>query len=454
MPEDNAQLQLYAETRSEQAFSALVHRHLPLVYSAALRQTGNPHQAEEVAQTVFLTLARKAGTLREHPTLGGWLYTTTCYIAAKARRTELRRHRREQEAQTMQDQENAPPLSADWVQLRPVIDETMLLLKEDDRTAVLLRFFENRPYGEIGARLGLNENTARMRVDRALEALRSALARRGIASTAAALGTVLTAQATLTPPTGLAIAITSGTATTATGGALLLLMKPTLLKTGLLTAVICTGTAGLLWQQRENTRLRDDLRQLQNQSTAATQRPSSGAGSTPTHDGSELDRLRVQIAELSRNPATSWQNRADQLRQLLSQLPELSIPEIAALATEEDWLDAAKNKMTTEADYRRALSHLRTLATQRFTPLAQQALSQYLKKHGGAFPTDPAQLQPHLKEPLDATIWQRYEVLPASRVPYMGMGGDWIITTKQPVDEEFDVKFVIGPNGTGFSSYN
>jgi len=452
MHEDSEQLQLYAETHSEPAFAQLVQRHLPLVYSAALRQTGDPHHAEEVAQTVFLTLARKAGTLRDHPALGGWLYTTTCYTAAKARRTEQRRRRREQEAQTMQDPEDTPPPSADWVQLRPVLDETMLLLKEDDRTAVLLRFFENRPYGEIGARLGLNENTARMRVDRALEALRTALARRGIVSTAAALGTLLSAQTALTPPAGLAVAISVGAGSAATGGVLLFLMKPTLLKTGLLTTVLCAGGAGLLWQHRENTRLRDEIRQLQSQTTATAPSTTAGPASTPRHAGDELNRLRAQIAELSRNPATSWQNRADQLRQLLAQLPEMNIPEIAALATEEDWLEAAKNEMTTEGDYRRALSRLRTLAVQRFIPFASQALKQYLDSHGGAFPTDPAQLQPYLKQPLNPAIWQRYDVQPASNVPNLGMGGDWIITTRQFVDEDFDMKFVIGPNGSGATS--
>ncbi|HEY8995253.1 MAG TPA: sigma-70 family RNA polymerase sigma factor [Lacunisphaera sp.] len=454
MHEDKELLRLYATTHSEQTFSCLVQRYLPLVFSAALRQTGNPHVAEEVAQSVFLILARKAGDLSDHPALGGWLYTTTGYTAAKARRAEQRRRRREQEAHTMQNQVETPLVPTDWAKVRPVLDETMLLLKDDDRTAVLLRFFENRAYGEIGARLGLSENAARMRVERALEALRTGLARRGILSTATALGAVLSAEAVSTPPAGLAAAITAGAASTATGGALLILMKSTTLKTGLVAAMLCAGTAGLLWQHRENTRLRDEISQLRAQTAASGQHASSTVKSAITHEGGELARLRTQIAELNRNPAISWQNRVAQLRQLLAQLPEQNIPELA-LATEEDWFEAAKLEMTTETDYRRALGKLRTLATQRFISLAQTALARYLKEHNGVFPTEPAQLQPYfLERPLDAAIWRRYAVQAAATVPNLGMGGDWIITIKQPVDEEFDMRFVIGPTGMGTTSYD
>ncbi len=57
MSEDAELLSRYVRDRSEAAFAGLVERHLPLVYSAALRQgNGNLELAKDVAQTVFIDL--------------------------------------------------------------------------------------------------------------------------------------------------------------------------------------------------------------------------------------------------------------------------------------------------------------------------------------------------------------------------------------------------------------
>jgi hypothetical protein len=81
-------------------------------------------------------------------------------------------------------------------------------LNERDREAILLRYFEGRAFAEVGAMCGVNENSARMRVERALEKLRRRLVRRGITSTAAALGAALASQPTMAAPAGLATTIT------------------------------------------------------------------------------------------------------------------------------------------------------------------------------------------------------------------------------------------------------
>ena len=102
MTPDSELLRRYADTRSEEAFAELVRRHVNLVYSAALRQVnGDVHLAQDVAQTVFTDLARKAVSLLRRSTLTGWLYTSAHFAAAKAVRTEQRRHAREQEVHTM-----------------------------------------------------------------------------------------------------------------------------------------------------------------------------------------------------------------------------------------------------------------------------------------------------------------------------------------------------------------
>ena len=144
MSTDAELLRRYAQDNSEAAFAELVRRHLSLVYFAALRQVGgDAHRAEEVAQSVFTDLARKARMLTGHATLTGWLHTSTRFAAAKARRADFSRQHHEREASTMNALLSDSDSSAEWERLRPTIDEAIQELGDRDREAVLLRFFEN-----------------------------------------------------------------------------------------------------------------------------------------------------------------------------------------------------------------------------------------------------------------------------------------------------------------------
>ncbi len=225
---DTELLRRFVADRSELAFAELVSRHLDLVYSAALRQmNGDAGAAEDITQSVFTDLARKGGRLGGHTSLAGWLYTSTRYLTANARRAEHRRRQREQESFAMDQLLQPTEPTPNWDQLRPVLDDAMHELGKTDREAVLLRFFERRPLSEVGEHLGLGENAARMRVDRALDKLRLALARRGVTSTEAALTLALTAQAVGAAPADFAnrvsqAAVTGSSAGAATGGGLFL----------------------------------------------------------------------------------------------------------------------------------------------------------------------------------------------------------------------------------------
>jgi RNA polymerase sigma factor (sigma-70 family) len=218
----NELLRRYVAGQSETAFAELVRQHIALVYSAALRQVnGDVPAAQDVTQAVFTDLARKAPGLTSHPSLTGWLYTSTRYQAAKARRAEQSRRSHEQEAHEMNQLLQSTDADTTWQELRPMLDDAMHDLSATDREAVLLRYFERLPLAEIGARLGLTDKAAHMRVERAIDRLRAALAKRGVTSTVTALAVALAARAVGSVPAGLAAQVShAAVATVAAGGAL------------------------------------------------------------------------------------------------------------------------------------------------------------------------------------------------------------------------------------------
>ncbi len=208
--EDHQLLADYARTGSEAAFAQLVERHLGLVHAAARRQVLDDALAADVAQAVFLLLARKAGTFGPKSVLAGWLFRTTRFVATRALRAEVRRQRREQEAVAMQQLQATDP---HWNRLAPELDEALARLGEADRNALLLRFAEGRNHREVGVALGLTEETAKKRVNRALEKLRGVLAGKGVTLTVALLAGLLTDRLSAAPPAGLAASIAHGVAT-------------------------------------------------------------------------------------------------------------------------------------------------------------------------------------------------------------------------------------------------
>src|SRR5206468_12623399 len=164
---------------------------------AALRQVRSSQLAEEVAQSVFADLARNAARLKPDTILTAWLYEVTRRTAINVVRGEARRQLREQIASEM----NAMNASAsDWTQIEPLLDEAMHALDDTDRTAVLLRYFENKSLREVGATLGTSENAAQKRLGRAVERLRDFFAKRGITVGASGLVVVISANAVQATP--------------------------------------------------------------------------------------------------------------------------------------------------------------------------------------------------------------------------------------------------------------
>lgn len=231
-PADYKLLRAYVDEGSESAFTELVSRYVGMVHASALRQTGRPDLAEEVVQAVFILLARKAGSFDPQVLLGGWLFRSVRFAANDLLKAERRRQFRETIAFTMKEQEDklaGSPAAGQseedlWSQVAPELDGCLAQLGETDRMAILLRFFEDKSFPEVGNALRLSEEAARKRVNRALDKLQFLLQRRGLTASALGLGSLLSAQAASsvssaavpvglgTKVAGVAIAAKAGTA--------------------------------------------------------------------------------------------------------------------------------------------------------------------------------------------------------------------------------------------------
>lgn len=304
MPEDSELLWRFV-AGSERAFTELVQRHVNLVYACALRRvSGDAQAAEDVTQAVFLRCAQKAAALQHHPALAGWLHRATRYVAIDVLRGQRRRLRAEEALAMQSESVSAAERDAVWTEIRPVIDAVLDRLPERDRNAIVWRFFEGLSLASVGARLQVSEDAARMRIDRALDRVRRALARRGVQSTRALLGAALVESATVTAPAGLAATISvgsvnAGSASAAALGTLLLMNKAQGLVVG---AVLAAGVMGAWVESRAVAGATAQLaaaRPTTRSVAAAAPVPAAADGSA----GAELARLRARIAELKSRPA-------------------------------------------------------------------------------------------------------------------------------------------------------
>lgn len=296
---DFALLREFVRNGGQPAFATLVRRHLNLVYATALRKVDDSGGAEEIAQNVFSVLARKAWQFAADDSLPAWLHKTALLESKFWLRGELRRRRREQTAAelgtTMNTPEDQPAVSA----LVPLLDDALLSLREKDRTALLLRFYESHSLRDVGAAFGVSEDTAQKRVQSALGKLAEFFKRRGFKT-----ATVATAAAALQHTATNA----SATLVTTVVGAALQAAPPTLVGLGALfarlasmsrvqTAMVCVALAAapLGWQLNARHAAAAQLKRSQTQLLAA-QSESAAAQE-------ELARMRATFAKLQQTAA-------------------------------------------------------------------------------------------------------------------------------------------------------
>jgi RNA polymerase sigma factor (sigma-70 family) len=259
MNSDIELLDAYAESHSEEAFGELVTRHVDFIYSAAMRQLRNAHLAEEATQAAFIALSRKAGRLQQHTVIAGWLYRAVHFAALNLQRSEARRKNWEKEAAIMNNPgENAPnnPEAFNETAL-PQVDDALAELGDRDRTALVLRFLQQKSLRDVGDTMGTSEEAAKKRVSRALEKLRGLLVRRGAMVPAAALAVALSQLPVFAAPAALRVSLTAlglEPAIPAAALASVILARMLLFRTKLIAAcggvvVLCAGIFAL-WPGR------------------------------------------------------------------------------------------------------------------------------------------------------------------------------------------------------------
>jgi hypothetical protein len=366
---------------------------------------------------------------------------------------------------------------AQWNEIEPLLDEAMTTLEEPDRAAILLRYFEGKTFREVGAAAGVSEDAAQKRVSRALERLRAFFSGRGVTVGSMALAVLISANAVHASPAGLAAAIGGATTTLTTSKVIAM----TTLQKILISATIIAATGAGIYEARQARALRGEINHLlENQAplTAAIEKLRGERDDISNrlslsraqleqfqHDRSDLARLRAEVSRLRQDTndlaeaqasasdpafaaAAAWKDRVTRLKARLAQTPGARIAEMQLL-TDNDWLNAARDNLDTDEDYRRAFGALRNIAENTFINQLQPALQKYLAANNHQFPADLSQLQQYFPSPVDSAMLDRYTIEPASASPNAHFGGDQIIVEKTPTDPDYDVNWAIGPDGFG-----
>lgn len=435
MKEDSELLKAFLEEDSGDAFAAIVARHLDLVYSVAYRQVGgNEAFARDVCQEAFIALAREAGNLSKKVVLSGWLYRSARFIALDAMRSESRRRKREQEAYLMSE-DSRDDMEVNWDDARPILDEAISGLRESDRAAVCLRFYDKRSFSEIGSRLDISENAARMRVNRALKKLSSFMTSRGIRSTSMAITTAIAGQSAMAAPIGLAasianaapvgVAMVSGSSAWGTMIAFMNTTKFALGCASLLT-FLAVGTALYQSQELDAGNLELSAFRAKALDGLALDNRLSDLKAKIAEKEAELGSLNAQresTKDLGPHGFTAlemedamerWVSRVAKVVEFASSNEKYRIPELELLET-SDWLKvvggqyADEFKLETEADYRFMMARARAMAKEKAIQPLSKAFNAYLKQSGGSLPQYAYEIYVYANEAFDPAILDRYE---------------------------------------------
>jgi RNA polymerase sigma factor (sigma-70 family) len=305
MTDDAELLGEYVQHRCEEAFKGLLERHVPLVYSTALRRVSDPQCAHDVVQLVFIELAQNPQAVREPRLLAAWLYRVTRRVASNLLRSEARRRNREQASQM----NAAETTDESWTLLEPHLEEAIDSLRSSDQDLIILRFFKRHSLRDVGEALAITEDAAQKRLSRALEEMRQFFGRRGITIGTTALAGAISANAVQPAPAALVLAsaaATAGAVATLAPAAKFIAMT-TLQKTSIALGLTVALGIGVYQHRKHSDLLKENSRLREQAAAPVHSQPQPIASPDESERARQLEtaRLRAEVQRLRGRIAAS-----------------------------------------------------------------------------------------------------------------------------------------------------
>jgi RNA polymerase sigma factor (sigma-70 family) len=251
---DRELLRRFVAASDESAFAELVHRHAAMVLGLCRRVVGDHHVAEDVFQATFLTLARKARSIRRPEALAAWLHGVAFRMAVRARRS--RNIGRARENRILPRTTSTPLDELRVRELLAIVDEELHALPESQRLPLILCCLEGLSLEEAARRLGWSAGAVKGRLERGRDRLRRRLEQRGLTLPGALAG-VLAAGATQSAVAATLARSTVQAAVTGVGaspaalslmqGALRTMFVAKVMPVAALTVVLAVLGAGAAW---------------------------------------------------------------------------------------------------------------------------------------------------------------------------------------------------------------
>lgn len=176
--ENDRQLLLrYSKSKDQQAFKQLVLRHGTMVLGVARRALGDYHTAEDVLQSTFMVLAKKAKWPGWQRSIAPWLYITAYRLACNARK----RGKKHVSSSALTPERHASAQSEELTEVSQMLDAELMRLAKLYRTPLILCYLEGRTRDEAAEQLDISLATLKRRLNQGRHILRVRLERKGIA---------------------------------------------------------------------------------------------------------------------------------------------------------------------------------------------------------------------------------------------------------------------------------